>query len=473
MTESIAVSIQEQKESSPSNFVDNFDLKQHLTNQKFTEYAKIAEAFDKQLLTLPDILECNENELKEQLAIYQVSPVQRNRFVNAIKLLPQSKMNAKPHGHDLLTSIDLNPESDVEIKYNDDHINTNKQNNNNNVNTNVDCKTTDEPIIIVMDDQEFDNNKTQNDVNNGSNINNAGRTEHKDKAVAGKSMGSGIIALKSKDRVPITGQELHGNCDMAYKQFNICTNDGTEILHSIYCVASRTYDTINGKYQSKMYIQLRDDGEIIKMHQNGEKYDLGEIVGHFGQPGGIYPLTLNDINEKITIGFYGYGIFLNQSNRFRMYINDIDVETGGHINNRFREYLDKPVCYDYFAMFTLVFWFFIAPYLGGTLLSYIFLGEYWPGTHWLAMLVALFLTGTCLCCPGVWASIQCCQRNVNVVSGFSLTGIKHNGPAIIEMDVSQEQLDALKAHINKVEKVANTMGKVGRKGFDVGKDGAA
>ena len=73
----------------------NLDLKKYLTEQKFTEYWKIEPAMDKELLTLADIFECNEKELKDELASYEVSPVQRNRFVKAIKQLPQSKMNEK------------------------------------------------------------------------------------------------------------------------------------------------------------------------------------------------------------------------------------------------------------------------------------------------------------------------------------------------------------------------------------------
>ena len=83
---------QERKEN-VSEMNDNFDLKQYLTEHKFTEYEKIQEAIEKQELTMTDILECNENELKEQLQIYKITAVQRNRFVKAIKLLPQSKMH--------------------------------------------------------------------------------------------------------------------------------------------------------------------------------------------------------------------------------------------------------------------------------------------------------------------------------------------------------------------------------------------
>ena len=71
---------------------ENFDLKNYLTNQKFTEYSKIETAINNGDLTLDDILECNEQELKETLIGFEISPIERNRFVKAIKKLPKSKI---------------------------------------------------------------------------------------------------------------------------------------------------------------------------------------------------------------------------------------------------------------------------------------------------------------------------------------------------------------------------------------------
>lgn len=69
-----------------------FNLQKHLENYKFEEYSKIETALRSQELTLEDILECNEKELKDTLEEYGVKAVQRNRFVKAIKALPDSKM---------------------------------------------------------------------------------------------------------------------------------------------------------------------------------------------------------------------------------------------------------------------------------------------------------------------------------------------------------------------------------------------
>ena len=72
---------------------ENFNLKQYLTNQNFKEYSKIEAAIENGDVTIEDILECNEKELKETLEGYNVTAIQRNRFVKAIKLLPESQMN--------------------------------------------------------------------------------------------------------------------------------------------------------------------------------------------------------------------------------------------------------------------------------------------------------------------------------------------------------------------------------------------
>ena len=74
---------------------ENFDLKAHVEAGGFTEYDKIADAIKSQQLTLDDILECNETELKDVLSEYGIKTVQKNRFVKAIKKLPNSKMNVK------------------------------------------------------------------------------------------------------------------------------------------------------------------------------------------------------------------------------------------------------------------------------------------------------------------------------------------------------------------------------------------
>ena len=80
---------------------ENFDLKAYLAAQKFTQYSKIETAIDSGDLTLDDILGCNEQELKEVLIEFEISSIQRNRFVNAIKKLPKSKMNQNNGGDDV------------------------------------------------------------------------------------------------------------------------------------------------------------------------------------------------------------------------------------------------------------------------------------------------------------------------------------------------------------------------------------
>ena len=82
-----------QLESDVVDVDENFGLQTYLTEQKFTEYSKVETAINSGDLTLDDILGCNEQELKQVLSDFEISILQRNRFVRAIKKLPKSKMN--------------------------------------------------------------------------------------------------------------------------------------------------------------------------------------------------------------------------------------------------------------------------------------------------------------------------------------------------------------------------------------------
>ena len=90
-----------QVESEIVDVDENFDLKTYLTNEKFTEYSKIETAINSGDLTLDDILECNEQELKQVLDGFKISLIQRNRFVKAIRKLPKSKMNSNQNTGDV------------------------------------------------------------------------------------------------------------------------------------------------------------------------------------------------------------------------------------------------------------------------------------------------------------------------------------------------------------------------------------
>ena len=123
----------------------DFDLKQHLLQNNFTEYSKLENAFQAKLITLEDILECDEKELKEQLMLYHISPIQRNRFVKAIKLLPQSKITSN-----------INSNGSALISNNNSFVNDNYLN---------DLELEAEEVVIVMGKQEK-NIKNDDEENN-------------------------------------------------------------------------------------------------------------------------------------------------------------------------------------------------------------------------------------------------------------------------------------------------------------------
>lgn len=72
---------------------EGFRLEDHLKANGFTAYDKLSQDFENGELTLDDILDCDENDLKDILNDYNIKTVQKNRFIKAIKKLPKSKMN--------------------------------------------------------------------------------------------------------------------------------------------------------------------------------------------------------------------------------------------------------------------------------------------------------------------------------------------------------------------------------------------
>lgn len=230
------------------------------------------------------------------------------------------------------------------------------------------------------------------------------------------------------------------------KQFTIIINGN--VVHTITCVAYRVtaLKPIN-------LVQLYDNGELIKVHQLGEVYDLTNVGSTIFNPCGTFPLQLNDINEAIEIGFYGYGYFYNPHDRFRMYINNIDVQDGSHIS---RKYGAKKASYTcgkcigiilciggVFGVLVLLFW----PIDNG----------YFIATHWIWFLVfTLFLC----CYPGLsstWGRF-CCNLNWDITDGLTLSGNPQNGPAIVASTMTAQQVQdekKLQAGIDAVNQAAN------------------
>ena len=69
-------------------------FKRHLAANEFLELSKIEDDLDKGRLKVKDILGCTEDELKTSLRQdYNVSIFQANRFVEAVKQYPESRMN--------------------------------------------------------------------------------------------------------------------------------------------------------------------------------------------------------------------------------------------------------------------------------------------------------------------------------------------------------------------------------------------
>ena len=95
---------------------DKFVLKDHLINHGFTEYDKLAKAFETKELTLQDILDCTESDLKDLLTDYGVKIVQRNRFINAIKKLDKSRMNMKVTDGNSKELVVLNKEQQSQLQ---------------------------------------------------------------------------------------------------------------------------------------------------------------------------------------------------------------------------------------------------------------------------------------------------------------------------------------------------------------------
>ena len=70
----------------------SFNFKQFLEENDFTEFDKIEKRLSTNELTLDDIFDCNDEELKKLLLSFGVSSlIQRKRFIRAIKKLTQPK----------------------------------------------------------------------------------------------------------------------------------------------------------------------------------------------------------------------------------------------------------------------------------------------------------------------------------------------------------------------------------------------
>ena len=85
--------ISEIKSSDNQDEKTDFDLQKYLRQYDFTSYHKIAEPIAKGDLSLKDLLDCTESDLKDICKEYGIKTVQRNRLINGIKKLPNSKAN--------------------------------------------------------------------------------------------------------------------------------------------------------------------------------------------------------------------------------------------------------------------------------------------------------------------------------------------------------------------------------------------
>lgn len=74
---------------------DSFNLQEYLIGENFQDYDKIAEPINNGDLTLQDLLDCSESDLTALCNDYNIKTVQKNRFVKAIKKLPNSNANNK------------------------------------------------------------------------------------------------------------------------------------------------------------------------------------------------------------------------------------------------------------------------------------------------------------------------------------------------------------------------------------------
>ena len=92
--------------------MDASDLQKYLESKGFTEYSTIKPYIDRNAFNFNDIIGCNENELDAGLSELGVDDEdQRMVFINAIKELPNSKMNEQRKAQNTNTNTSTNQRS--------------------------------------------------------------------------------------------------------------------------------------------------------------------------------------------------------------------------------------------------------------------------------------------------------------------------------------------------------------------------
>ena len=67
-------------------------LKDHLSKYGFNQYNKIADAVEKEEITIKDLLKCSNVDLTEICKEYHISTIQKNRFIEAIENLSKNSI---------------------------------------------------------------------------------------------------------------------------------------------------------------------------------------------------------------------------------------------------------------------------------------------------------------------------------------------------------------------------------------------
>ena len=71
------------------------DIQVHLQKHGFKQYNKIAAAVENGEITVEDLVQCSETDLSQLCQEYGIGVIQKNRFISAIKALPNAKSSEK------------------------------------------------------------------------------------------------------------------------------------------------------------------------------------------------------------------------------------------------------------------------------------------------------------------------------------------------------------------------------------------
>ena len=89
------------------------DLKEHLTKHGFKQYDKIEEFVNNGDITIEDLIECSVSDLQELCQQHNIQSIQKNRFINAIKKLPNSKASQTQVQQSIVSAMIAETESRV------------------------------------------------------------------------------------------------------------------------------------------------------------------------------------------------------------------------------------------------------------------------------------------------------------------------------------------------------------------------